>query len=181
MTKLPTIKIKGKDYITVATRVAHFNQEYQNGRIKTTLLTPPDSNMVIIKAEITPDVDKPTRYFTGLSQAKWDDTHSPVNKAAAIENCETSAVGRALGFMGIGSTEDIRSADEMNKASYTDSCNMYQLDEINKLIKELGVQDKTEGYLEKAKVKKLEELPKFRAQYLLDQLRIKRDEEKEIK
>ena len=39
-----------------------------------------------------------------------------MNKTAALENCETSAVGRALGFMGIGVIESIASADEVNKA-----------------------------------------------------------------
>ena len=40
-----------------------------------------------------------------------------VNKTSAIENAETSAVGRALGLiMGIGVIESIASADEMNKA-----------------------------------------------------------------
>ena len=36
-----------------------------------------------------------------------------------LENAETSAVGRALGFLGIGSVESIASADEVNKAIET--------------------------------------------------------------
>ena len=39
-----------------------------------------------------------------------------INRTSMLENCETSAVGRALGFVGIGSVDSIASADEMNKA-----------------------------------------------------------------
>jgi hypothetical protein len=70
--------------------------------------------MVVMKATITPDVDNPTRIFTGFSQATWGDGY--INKTAAMENCETSAVGRALGMMGIGVIDSIASADEYNKA-----------------------------------------------------------------
>ncbi len=56
----------------------------------------------------------PTKRFTGHSQAVVGE--GMVNKTAALENAETSAVGRALGFMGIGVIESIASADEMVKA-----------------------------------------------------------------
>jgi hypothetical protein len=36
-----------------------------------------------------------------------------INKTSYVENCETSAIGRALGLMGIGLTDDIASADEI--------------------------------------------------------------------
>jgi len=39
-----------------------------------------------------------------------------VNKTSHVENCETSAVGRALGLLGIGIDEEVRSYDEMANA-----------------------------------------------------------------
>ena len=39
-----------------------------------------------------------------------------INRTSMLENCETSAVGRALGFVGIGSVDSIASGDEVNKA-----------------------------------------------------------------
>ena len=39
-----------------------------------------------------------------------------MNATSYIENCETSAVGRALGMLGIGSTDSIASADEVMNA-----------------------------------------------------------------
>ena len=108
------IKIGSKDYVLVSDRVIAFNETYKNGTIQTKLLSTFDSDMVVMMAKVTPDMDKPERYFTGYSQATWGD--GMVNKTAALENCETSAVGRALGFMGIGVLDSIASVDEVNKA-----------------------------------------------------------------
>lgn len=108
---LPTVDIKGKKYVLVSERVLAFNEMYPNGSITTDLVSQPSDEMVVIKATISPDGD---RKFTGYSQAKWDEGY--INRTSAIENCETSAVGRALGFMGIGVIESIASVDEINKA-----------------------------------------------------------------
>jgi len=70
--------------------------------------------MVVIKAQIIPDIETPDRYFTGYSQAKWGE--GMVNKTSALENAETSAVGRALAMLGIGVIDSVASADEMTKA-----------------------------------------------------------------
>ena len=109
-----SINIKGNEYILVKDRVLYFNENYPNGKIETELLSELNSEMVVMKATITPDVGNPIRIFTGFSQATWGDGY--INKTAAMENCETSAVGRALGMMGIGVIDSIASADEYNKA-----------------------------------------------------------------
>lgn len=112
--KNKAIKIKGRDYVLVSDRVTYFNEQYPNGSINTELISDPTSEMIIVKATIIPDVDKPTRTFSDYSQAVIGD--GMVNKTAALENASTSAVGRALGYMGIGVIESIASADELNKA-----------------------------------------------------------------
>lgn len=110
------IKFKGKLYVQVADRVSYFNQEYPNGSIQTQLVSDVKDDRVIVKAIVSPE---PNRVFTGYSQARWDDTSSFVNKTSALENAETSAVGRALAMMGIGVIESIASMDEVNKAQIT--------------------------------------------------------------
>lgn len=109
------IDFKGKKYVLVADRVIYFNEEYPKGSITTELITSPDSNDVIIKATVKPT---PEQTFTGYSQASFDDTTSFVNKTSALENAETSAVGRALAFMGIGVIDSIASIDEIKKTTY---------------------------------------------------------------
>ena len=110
--KEKAIDIKGKKYVLVSDRVIYFNEEYKNGCIQTTKTE--DGERIEFKATIIPDVDKPARFFTGHSQAVWGDGY--INKTSATENCETSAVGRALAMMGIGVIDSIASVDEINKA-----------------------------------------------------------------
>lgn len=118
--KNKAIQIKGKKYVLVADRLNFFNEVYENGAIETHAELRNVGNeeeakwVFIVHATITPDIDKPTRKFTGSSQAVIGD--GMVNKTAALENAETSAVGRALAMMGIGVIEGIASVDEINKA-----------------------------------------------------------------
>lgn len=112
MNQLPTIDIKGKQYVLVSDRVLHFNTKYPEGSITTELLSDYDSKLIVIKATVSPDGK---RTFVGHSQAVIGD--GMVNKTAALENAETSAVGRALGFMGIGVVDSIASVDEIHKAT----------------------------------------------------------------
>ena len=108
------IDIKGKKYVLVSDRVLYFNEHYPNWCIQTVREYDEKNDREIIKAVVCPDCDKPERIFTWYSQAKrWDGF---INKAAALENCESSAVWRALAFMWIGILESICSADEIVKA-----------------------------------------------------------------
>jgi len=111
--ELPTIKIQNKDYVLVKDRVAYFNDTYANGMIQTKV-EQVEKGLWISEAIVTPDAEKPMRFFTGHSQARED--NGMINKTSAAENCETSAVGRALAMMGIGVVESIASADEVTKA-----------------------------------------------------------------
>ena len=106
------IDIKGKQYVLVSDRVLYFNETYPNGCIVTERLS--NENMEIFKATIIPDCDKPERKFTWYSQAKWWEWF--INKTAAMENAETSAVGRWLAMMWIWVIDSIASADEIKKA-----------------------------------------------------------------
>lgn len=105
------ISIKGKDYVLVKDRIIYFNETYPNGSIQTQ--REKDWDMEIVKAFVVPDIEKPNRMFTWYSQAKWG--NGLVNKDAALENAETSAVWRALAMMGIGVIDSVASADEMRK------------------------------------------------------------------
>ena len=111
------VDIKGKKYVLVSDRVLYFNEEYKNGSIITERLSENDDR-VVFRATITPDVSNPTRTFVAHSQASWGEGY--INKTSALENAETSAVGRALGMLGIGVLDSIASADEIHKAVNTE-------------------------------------------------------------
>lgn len=106
-----SIDIKGKKYILVSDRVLAFNEFYPNGSIQTKIED--DGTKVLASAKVTPDCKFPERFFTGNSQATWGDGY--INKTSALENAETSAVGRALALMGIGVLDSIASVDEIKK------------------------------------------------------------------
>lgn len=108
------IQIHGKDYVMVKDRIIFFNENFPNGSITTELKA--TENSFIFKAKITPDVENPSRKFTGHAEEIIGS--SQINKTSALENCETSAIGRALGCMGIGVEESFASADEVKNAMY---------------------------------------------------------------
>ena len=108
------IQIHGKDYVMVKDRIIFFNENFPNGSITTELKA--TENSFIFKAKITPDVENPSRKFTGHAEEIIGS--SQINKTSALENCETSAIGRALGCMGIGVEDSFASADEVKNAMY---------------------------------------------------------------
>jgi len=109
---MKSINIQGKSYVMVNERVQEFHRLYK-GSITTEMLSPFDADLVVFKATVSLEDG---RTYTGYSQANWNDTKSMVNSTSAMENAETSAVGRALGFLGIGIVESIATADEVGKA-----------------------------------------------------------------
>ena len=106
------VNIKGKSYVMVNERVTEFHKLYPNGSIVTDLIEFTDR--FITKTIVTPDVDKPERFFTGWAYEMVGS--SQINKSSALENGETSSVGRAIGFLNIGIDGSIASAEEVENA-----------------------------------------------------------------
>lgn len=109
--------IKGKNYITVNQRVLAFRELYPNGRITTEIVKlAPENNgaghTVIVKAFV---YDGEALIATGHAFEN-PGKNTNINKFSALENCETSAVGRALGFLGIGATDSIATLEEIQEA-----------------------------------------------------------------
>ena len=105
------IKIHKNDYKTVALRVTEFiaSPKHEGWSIETDLIS--DGTNVVIKAFVK-DVDGRVR-GTGYAEEVRGSTN--INKTSAVENCETSAIGRALSAVGFGGTE-YASANEVTDA-----------------------------------------------------------------
>jgi hypothetical protein len=108
------IKIQNKLYVQVKDRILFFNEKYENGCIKTEVISD-DGSEIVFKAIAIPDVSNIDRAFIGTASGVRGG--QGVDKTSAVENAETSAVGRALAMMGIGVLESVASADEINKSS----------------------------------------------------------------
>lgn len=152
--KNKAINIKGKSYVTVAERVLFFGEEYPNGYITTELLSLSTHEQLYVKATVIPDVSQPQRFFTGHAQEVVGDGNL-VNKTSALENAETSAVGRALALMGIGVIESIASVDEITKATNREAGGKKASDKQVNYIYELlqGLNTSAEEYEEQIGLK----------------------------
>ena len=102
--------IKGKPYMEVNQRIKAFRMVYPNGTIKTEMLSN-ENGVCIFKATIWNDNKL---LATGTAYEKENSTF--INKTSYIENCETSAIGRALGIAGFGIDVSVASAEEVQNA-----------------------------------------------------------------
>jgi hypothetical protein len=114
-TAIGTTPIKGKDYAEVNQRVKAFRMVYPTGLIDTEMLAN-DNGVCVIKA--TAGYYAEDGHFVKLATGMAFEVQnaSYINKTSYIENCETSAVGRCLGFCGFGIDTSICSAEELNNA-----------------------------------------------------------------
>lgn len=107
---MESIDIKGKQYITVNERVKEFRRLHPQGQILTQIMANADGQ-VMFKAEVLVD-----GVCVATGHAYEKEGSSFINKTSYIENCETSAIGRALGMYGIGIDTSLASADEVKNA-----------------------------------------------------------------
>jgi len=105
------IKIHNREYKTVALRVNEFiaSPTHKDWSIETDLIS--DGTNVVMKSTIK-DVDGRVR-GTGYAEEVRGSTN--INKTSAMENAETSCIGRALAAIGFAGTE-YASANEVSQA-----------------------------------------------------------------
>ena len=111
--KFKTTNIRGKQYVEVNERIKFFRQEdkYNLWGIRTEFPLI-DSEQCLCKCTIT-DADGD---IIAQGHAHEVRGSSNINKTSYVENCETSAVGRALAMLGIGIDTSIASANEVEEA-----------------------------------------------------------------
>jgi len=106
------VNIRGREYLTVAYRVKQFRVDHPDWQIHTEIIDM-DDDRVVVRAEICDSAG--VTVASGHAEEKR--SASQINQTSALENCESSAVGRALAFAGYGGSE-IASADEVQNAIY---------------------------------------------------------------
>ena len=109
--RMPKIDIKGKKYATVASRVEAFRKHFPTATIETVLVHD-DENRVIIQAKIqVGDTLIATGYAEEFRGDGW------INTTSALENAETSAIGRGLSAAGLMGGEYASSFEVSNAIS----------------------------------------------------------------
>lgn len=111
-----TGKTISKDYNTVDQRIQGFRELFPNGSIQTEIIrhemetvNGKSAGVVLMKATAFDDEGK----IIATGHALEKESASYINATSYIENCETSAIGRCLGVIGIGLTEMLASAEEI--------------------------------------------------------------------
>lgn len=104
-----------KDYAEVNQRIKAFRMVYPEGFITTEIVSHKDG-VVYMKAEAGVFTGDGQRVVLGSGMAYEDRESSLINKTSYIENCETSAVGRALGMCGFGIDMSVASYEEVSNA-----------------------------------------------------------------
>lgn len=108
-----TTNIKGKQYVEVNERIKYFrtSHDYKGWSLSSEIVSLTDESCVI-KAEIRDE----NWVLRASGFAQEDKSSSYINKTSYVENCETSAWGRALANLGIGIDTSIASSNEVSMA-----------------------------------------------------------------
>jgi hypothetical protein len=122
------VKIHGREYKTVALRVAEFKEQHPEWSIVTELVSA-DDETVVMKALVM-DQDQRIR---GTGYAEEKRSASKINKTSAMENAETSAIGRSLAACGFAGTE-FASADEVANAIAQQNIDEQVKEQVDRLM-----------------------------------------------
>lgn len=147
------VPVKGKDYALVASRIAAFRSICPSGAICTEIVNITEES-VTMRTTVADETGK----ILATGYAKEDKDASYINKTSYIENCETSAVGRALGMLGIGSEQNIASAEELVNALNQQELDKRKIDDIKIKVLEQDIANNLiskENMLDYFEVKKL--------------------------
>lgn len=118
-----SVKIHGKNYMTVAERVDKFSKDYTDRYSIETEIIKLEDGFCLIKATVhMMNENGDCFFYNGHAYEKESSSH--INKTSYIENCETSAIGRALASAGYGG-EEFCSANELE--------NVLKQQEVNKV------------------------------------------------
>ena len=101
----------GKPYVTVNSRLKYFREEFIGYKLLSEVISN-ENGKCLIKATILDDKNIAVATGHGFE----DESKGNINKTSYVENCETSAWGRALGNLGIGIDNEVRSYEEMTNA-----------------------------------------------------------------
>lgn len=171
---IATMNIAGKDYAEVNQRIKAFRMVYPEGTINTEIISL-ENGVCTMKSTA---MNEGKILGTGFAQEKEGSTF--INKTSYIENCETSAVGRALGMCGFGIDTSVCSAEELqnalNNQNKPETKNKPKIeyateDQIAKLTKEYqGKREKLDKFLNENGVTAIMRLPKDIAQKKIDEI-----------
>lgn len=169
---IKTTDIKGKDYAEVNQRIKAFRMVYPTGVILTDMVS--NENGVCVFKAMCGYFDDGQMMVLGTGTAYEKESSSFINKTSYIENCETSAVGRALGMCGFGIDTSVASFEEVQNAinNQGDTEPKATPKQIEVLLKTY-TGDNLAKLLEENSITAIEEMPMSKASEIIGKLKKK--------
>lgn len=170
---LKATDIKGKGYAEVNQRIKAFRMVYPAGFI-TTEMASNENGVCVFRAMAGYYGEDGSTIILGTGTAYEKESSSFINKTSYIENCETSAVGRALGMCGFGIDVSVSSYEEVQNA-------INNQEEPKATPKQLEILAKTytgdnlEKLLKTNGIEKLEDIPMQKASEIIKKLSGRRE------
>ncbi len=149
---MKSVNIKGKEYITVNERLIYFRSQpnFKGWRISEDIVSLDEKEGVFKVTIINPE-----GFEVAIAHAQEYRDSSYINKTSFVENGFTSALGRALGYLGIGINTAISSAEEVETAINNQPTNDKEWLKENQLIATLkGTKEQAEKVIANYKMKK---------------------------
>ena len=175
--QIQTIEFKGNQYASVSQRIKAFRMVCPQGFIRTEMMSN-ENGVCIFKAEVGArnfridkdgNIEKEELIF-GVGHACEKEGSTYINESSYIENCETSAVGRALGMAGFGIDMAVASAEEVQNAEQEKPEQKATPEQI-KILNEKYKGENLKKLLEKNNLEKIEDMPMKKASELIEKLK----------
>ncbi len=166
-----TTDIKGKEYAEVNQRIKAFRMCYPTGAILTDMVSN-ENGICVFTATCGYYESDGKLIVLGTGTAYEKESSSFINKTSYIENCETSAVGRALGMCGFGIDTSVASAEEVQNAINNQEeakATSKQLD----ILKKVYTGELLDKLLKANSITKIEDISMAKASELISKLRSK--------
>ena len=143
--EIETIKLGAKGYAQVNERIKAYRKVYPTGSI-ITQIEEIREDYVRIRAEVRDEAGNIVSTGVASEMLTGDNKKDYINKTSMVENCETSAVGRALGFAGFGVDTAIASAEDIERTKQSNKTfeiynNMLIRDEEAKYVIKVAIGD----------------------------------------
>ena len=148
---IKTTDIKGKEYAEVNQRIKAFRMVYPQGSILTEMMSN-ENGVCVFKATVGFYDDDGDFRMIGTGTAYEKESSSFINKTSYIENCETSAVGRALGMCGFGIDVSVASYEEVQNAINNQTEPKATAKQVS-MLEDLYSDNEMDAMLKKANVK----------------------------
>ena len=171
-----------KDYAEVNQRIKAFRMCYPEGFILTSMQSCVDGVCIFNASCGYYENGSSVVLGTGTAYEKENSTF--INRTSYIENCETSAVGRALGMAGFGIDTSVCSLEEVSNAILNQSAQGEQKQEYRKatakqleILRKYYAGDNLKQLLEHNGIEKIEDLPIQKASEIIGKLKERKTNE----